>query len=77
MLYSATDDAMIPCYYSTDGNSDVQCGHLEASTAISLLQNGHNFVVGADGASFVLLPSDIILFTALTMMKMIKAMITK
>ena len=29
------------------GSSEVQCGHLVASTGISLLQNGQIFVVGA------------------------------
>lgn len=32
-------------------SSDVQCGQRVASTDISLLQNGHIFVVGAAGAS--------------------------
>ena len=30
---------------------DVQCGHLVASIAISVLQNGHTFVVGATCSS--------------------------
>lgn len=31
---------------------EVQCGHLVASMSISLLQNGHTFVVGAGSSSF-------------------------
>lgn len=36
---------------------DVQCGHLVASIAISVLQNGHTFVVGAacSSSSFFLI----------------------
>ena len=30
----------------------MRCGHLVASAEISLIQNGHFFVVGAGGASF-------------------------
>lgn len=32
-------------------NCDVQCGHLVASIEMSVLQNGHFFVVGAAGAA--------------------------
>ena len=43
---------------------EVQCGHLVASMSISLLQNGHTFVVGASSSSFFA-PMEVILFTAL------------
>ena len=39
-------------YYSS---SDVQLGHLVASISISLLQNGHTFVVGASSSGALLI----------------------
>ena len=52
--------------------SAVQCGHLTASIAISLLQYGHAFVVGAGAGS-----SFLVLLNALTIKKIQKAIIKK
>ena len=62
--------------FSASFRIEVQCGHLVASMSISLLQNGHTFVVGAGSSSFFA-PMEVILFTAFRRQKRINAMITK
>ena len=48
--------------FSASFRIEVQCGHLVASMSISLLQNGHTFVVGAGSSSFFA-PMEVILLT--------------
>lgn len=64
---------ILPFFFSF--RIEVQCGHLVASMSISLLQNGHTFVVGAGSSSFFA-PMEVILFTAFRRQKRINAMIT-
>ena len=64
-------------YYSSS-NTDVQCGHLVASIAISVLQNGHFFVVGAAGfSSFFGAILAAIVFISFTIEKITNAIIRK